>query len=53
MAVDKENQKVKWYASDVDFAFKKVNSSENGLSSVEAKKRLEEYGENTLPHKKP
>lgn len=53
MAVDKEKQKVKWYASDVDFAFKKVNSSENGLSSVEAKKRLEEYGENTLPHKKP
>ncbi len=42
-----------WHSKSVEYAFKNVKSSEKGLSQTEADTRLNTYGENTLPHKKP
>ena len=42
-----------WHSKSVEYAFKNVKSSEKGLSQTEADTRLNVYGENTLPHKKP
>lgn len=43
----------KWYTLDVNEVISKFNSNEEeGLSSKEAKKRLEKYGRNELPKKK-
>lgn len=47
-----EKPKILWHSNSVDFAFKNINSSKNGLSSKEAEERLKLYGTNTLPHKK-
>ena len=52
----KEKQKIEkkdWYANSVSYALKNVKSSENGLTTEEAKTRLGEHGENVLPQKKP
>lgn len=55
MAKNENNikEKTKWFAESTEFALKKVNATENGLTQEEAGKRLKEYGENTLPQKKP
>jgi Ca2+-transporting ATPase len=37
-----------WYGNDVDYVFKELDTSEDGLSSDEAKRRLEQYGPNEL-----
>lgn len=42
-----------WHATAIDAAFKEVNSSRLGLTSVEAKARLRLYGENGLPSPRP
>ncbi len=42
-----------WHTNSVDFAYEKTNSSENGLTSFEARERLAKYGQNLLPQKKP
>ena len=48
-----KKEKVKWYTKPADYALKELGSTADGLSSAEAEKRLKEYGENTLPQKKP
>ena len=48
-----KNEKVKWYTKPADFALGELNATADGLSQAEATKRLEKYGENTLPQKKP
>ena len=45
--------KTKWYTHSVEETFAKVASSEQGLTSAEAEKRLKENGANVLPQKKP
>ena len=42
-----------FYDKDVEQTLKQTNSTVEGLSSSEAQKRLEQYGENVLPQKKP
>ena len=46
-------EKTLWYAESPEFALSKCNTSENGLTSAEAKERLEKNGANVLPQKKP
>ena len=41
-----------YYNENIDKVYEKVNSSEKGLTSKEACKRLEENGKNILPRKK-
>lgn len=43
----------KWYLNTQDEICEKLNTSLNGLSKEEADKRLEKYGKNELPKKKP
>ena len=40
------------YNEDIDELYKKYKTSRDGLSEVEAKKRLEKYGENKLAEQK-
>ena len=42
----------KWYAIDKTFVINDLNSSYNGLTSLEAKERIIKYGKNELPKKK-
>ena len=51
--VEEKTEKIAWYANSVDYALKETKSSVKGLSSDEAKARLERDGENVLPQKKP
>jgi Ca2+-transporting ATPase len=37
-----------WYSNDVSHVFKELETSEDGLSSQEAERRLEQYGPNEL-----
>ncbi len=37
-----------WYSNDIDYVYKTLNTSEEGLSTKEAQKRLDEYGYNEL-----
>ena len=37
------------HAQEIQTIFNALSSSKKGLSSIEAKKRIEQYGENTLP----
>lgn len=41
-----------WHALSADNIYQKLNTSAGGLTSKEAKKRLEKYGYNALPEKK-
>ncbi|MCX7991988.1 MAG: cation-transporting P-type ATPase, partial [Proteobacteria bacterium] len=41
-----------WHTKDINEVYEILNSSANGLSSEEAKRRLEEYGLNELKAKK-
>ena len=41
-----------YYAMSIDEIFKKFQVNEDGLSTNEAKKRIEKYGKNSLPKKK-
>ena len=41
-----------WYSLTKEDIFDKLKTDESGLTSKEAKKRLEKYGTNTLPKKK-
>lgn len=43
---------MKFYHSSIDEILSYQKTTKNGLSSVEAQKRLLEYGKNELPHKK-
>ena len=43
---------MKFYHSSIDETLSYQKSTKNGLSSIEAQKRLLEYGKNELPHKK-
>jgi len=43
---------MKWYQSDEKEVFKTLQTSEEGLSEAEAKKRLGKYGPNRLPEEK-
>jgi len=42
-----------YYSMSIDEIFKKFQTSENGLSSREAEKRIDKNGKNELPRKKP
>lgn len=44
-----EEHSKKWHNLDVDTVLNKLNSSEEGLTDDEAKKRVDEYGLNKLP----
>lgn len=48
----KEEKKLNYYNETVDELYKKYNTNINGLSENEAKKRLEQYGENKLNERK-
>lgn len=50
---EEKKAKLDWYAESPDYALKNVDSSVKGLSSEEAKTRLEKNGANVLPQKKP
>jgi len=41
-----------WYTKTSEETFQTLNTSENGLTDVEAKSRLEKYGKNSLPEQK-
>ena len=41
-----------WYLKDIDTTIKELQSSHDGISSKEAKKRLRQYGPNALEEKK-
>lgn len=41
-----------WYSQPVDLVFKKLQCDNRGLSSIEAKVRLEKYGPNQIPSSK-
>lgn len=52
----KETKKIKknlWHSEPAEYAYTKVKSFEGGLTSDEAKIRLDQHGENVLPQKKP
>lgn len=51
--VKTSQKKVNWHAHTSAFALEKTQSTRDGLTSVEAEKRLSENGANILPHKKP
>ena len=53
MKKEMQKPKNKYYANVIDYAFKTVKSTENGLTSEQAQERLKEFGENVLPQKKP
>src|SRR3989339_271483 len=42
-----------WYSFTLDKTFKKLDSSDRGLSLYAAKERLKRYGANSLPEEKP
>jgi magnesium-transporting ATPase (P-type) len=44
---------LKWYQLSVDGVFKKLESNNDGLTSVEAAERLKKYGPNELKSQKP
>ncbi len=44
------HEDTKYYRTSVDELFKQFDSSEDGLSSDEAKRRLEKYGKNEIKH---
>ncbi|RXA18999.1 HAD family hydrolase [Methanosarcina sp. MSH10X1] len=46
-------QSTSWHALQTEEVFKKLMTSSEGLASEEATLRLEEYGRNTLPARKP
>ena len=50
--IQEKKSKTAWHAKPADFAFETLNSSEKGLSNLEADARLKKYGENVLPQKK-
>ncbi len=48
-----EQLKEIWHAIGEKEVFESVESSPNGLTSIDARTRCEKYGKNILPHKKP
>ena len=42
-----------WHTLEVEQVYQKLHSSADGLTSEEARRRLDEYGPNALPVKKP
>ena len=48
-----QQEKVKWHAKSVEQTFKTLNSNESGLTTNDANERIEKYGRNVLPQKKP
>lgn len=46
-------EKIKWYAKSSDYALKTLDSKTTGLTTAQVQERLEKYGENVLPQKKP
>lgn len=48
----KKSEKMRWHSTPVSDVLENFDSSEKGLSSEEAEKRLEEYGPNRLPEGK-
>lgn len=48
----KEEKKLNYYNETVNELYKRLESSERGLTEEEAKKRLEKYGENKLAEQK-
>lgn len=51
-SIETETSKKNWHSNSINYAFKNVKSSKDGLTSEQAQQRLKEYGENTLPQKK-
>jgi Ca2+-transporting ATPase len=45
--------KVAWHALPIDEVYEKLSASPDGLDSGEAGRRLQQYGENTLPAREP
>ncbi len=45
----KESAPVNWYSQPVSSVFKELQCDSSGLSSIEAKSRLEKYGPNQIP----
>jgi len=50
---EKKTEKIAWHSKNTQFAIKKTESSEKGLTSQEAAIRLKTNGQNILPQKKP
>ncbi len=48
----KEDKKLEFYNETVNDLYKRLDTTENGLTEEEAKKRLEKYGENKLIEQK-
>jgi len=48
----KESAPVNWYSQPVSSVFKELQCDSSGLSSIEAKSRLEKYGPNQIPSHK-
>jgi P-type Ca2+ transporter type 2C len=44
---------IKWYQESVEEVYKHLETSSNGLTSIEAQERLKQYGPNELPTSKP
>jgi magnesium-transporting ATPase (P-type) len=51
-ALQKEFE-VQWYKKSTEETLKEFNTTREGLTTEESKQRLEKYGENKLPAKKP
>ena len=50
---EEKTQKIKWYAKSSAYALEQTFSTEKGLTDKQVLERLEKYGTNTLPQKKP
>lgn len=48
-----KKEKIRWYAKSSDYALKTLDAKKTGLSTAQAQERLEKYGANVLPQKKP
>lgn len=40
-----------WYIKSIEEVYKKLNTSEKGLTNKEIEKRLQKFGENMLPNR--
>lgn len=47
------NDPIAWHHQDIDDVLESLESTREGISDSQAEDRLEEYGTNELPHKKP
>ena len=46
-------EKTMWHSLSKEDVLKKIDSSEKGLSTIQAQERISLHGQNVLPKKKP